>query len=718
MTLVGPGGVGKTRLANELAAELETEFDRIVTIDLAAGAAALDRLDASSLRAAATLVMLDNCEHVVDEIARPVAEILVSSKLTTIVATSRRRLDIAEERLFSVRPLSTPVSEGTVSDLVSCESTQLFLERSAQLDPSFEVTVENADVVARICRLSEGLPIVIELAAGLTRSRSLDGIVTAMSRFGTHDLEVRRRDVHEHQQSLTRSIDWSLQLLAQNELLLLQCAAAFHGTFAAESLAELHELVGGATTESLTDRLVEHSLLSFDGRFRMLEVVASAVRAATEPQVAATLDAAHTDWARRRCAVIAARSTRPDPDLTFADFGHDLDDLAAAADRLAEFEEVHAWVNFVGPIAEWWVHRGGPVDAERWQQFLHAAEPSAAAVGLAAGLAFHSGHTGEDAAALDASQRAVDMANSLERAELSVTAFVAMGNAHQRLGDHANAAAAFARAEQALPEPSNAYLESMVLLCKSRGEPDVSRRQALLSGIVERVGSSSPAMRVAAELELAGIELDAGNLDRAAELVAAAERVAARIGFHEALATGCNRTGDIARVRRQVGEATRAHQRAVELGQRIGHVGVIADGIAGLSRTHLQAGDPTTAGRLAFHARSLLPQVGLSEELTGLADASSDAAVVPLRDLLVLVPTATSDPASPTLLTPRETDVLRLLRGDLTQREIADELYVSPSTVRAHVKSIYRKLGVHNRTGCVHHATVLGLLSPPSAAHR
>ncbi|MFV1991385.1 MAG: AAA family ATPase, partial [Acidimicrobiales bacterium] len=166
VTLLGPGGVGKTRLAVELAAELETEYEQVQFIDLTTatvnpligdldGRAATSAYEA--IDAASALIVLDNCEHLVDDAAAWISELLASTRRVVVIATSRRPLHLSSEQIYPVRPLSVPLGESDVEKLVAYETVQLFVERAVQAEPSFNLLEANALQVARICELSEGL---------------------------------------------------------------------------------------------------------------------------------------------------------------------------------------------------------------------------------------------------------------------------------------------------------------------------------------------------------------------------------------------------------------------------------------------------------------------------------------------------------------------------------------------------------------------------------
>lgn len=724
ITLLGPGGVGKTRLAIEVAGELETDFDRVEFVDLTAqddaGPFHVD-VDLSVIDISASLLVFDNCEHVVEEAAAWLTALLATTS-AIVVATSRRPLGIAGERLYPVRPLSVPPDGTPPWELLAYEAVQLFIERAAQTDPTFELTNANADAVSAICRLSGGLPIALELAAGLVASRTMSSIVGAMAGAGVLALPMARRDIHPHQQSLARSVEWSLALLDDAELRLLDCAAAFRGSFDTDTLESIHSALNGTETQPILDRLVRNGLISFDrstGRYTVLNFIATTVRAATDEAMAAALLAAHGEWALDRASTIASLASDPDPDGVFAGFHLDIRDLTHAADRFYDEGRPDDWLAVVGPIAQWWVHQGGPVDIGRWESTATSANPpTLESVSVTVGLAFHLGHSAEYERSKACANVALAQSELLGEVTLSVGALTAIGNAELSLGFRESAAATYLRALAAVDEVRDGYLHSIVLICQARAAAsDVERRDRLSEAIAISSGSF-PALYVVAMQHLARLEMREGNLSLAAELAATSSHVATRLGYDEALATAHNTDGLIASRNSDLSAAEVAHRAAIAVGQRIGHSEIVAEGLIGLADVCVALRDVSTAAELVGHARRLASNSVLPETLARFgADLDSGIASLTIRESLAKMntvePIGVDSSDSESLLTSRERAVLLLLRGDLTQREIADELYVSVSTVRSHVKSIYKKLGVHNRTSCVHVATTLGLLPPP-----
>jgi predicted ATPase len=271
VTLVGPGGIGKTTLARAAVARCATEFGEgaravdLTRVDSAAAvkeslAAQLGYTSFRSLLDApgdhSVLVLVDNCEHVVDAVADAIDALLDACQMPTVLATSRTALEVPGETLVPVGPLTLPPA-GTADG----PAVALFVERAR--DAGAEV--EPGEVVAALCRRLDGVPLAIELAAARTRAMApaeiLDRLVAGLDVLD----RPRRRGARRHQ-SLRAAIGWSYELLDEDERALFDRLAVFSGPFTAD-LA--HAVVGdegttAADTQDMLDRLVGTSMVVAD----------------------------------------------------------------------------------------------------------------------------------------------------------------------------------------------------------------------------------------------------------------------------------------------------------------------------------------------------------------------------------------------------------------------------------------------------------------------
>ncbi len=289
VTLTGAGGVGKTRLAVQIAARLDADFaGGVWYVDLAsvtdpdvvpvAVTRALGLPDQPGRSAVDTLrhviadhrmlVVLDNCEHVLDACASLVVAVWGACPAVTFLATSREPLRVAGEVAWQVPSLS-----------LSDEAVELFTDRARSVRPDFSITDTNAPTVTEICRRLDGIPLAIELAAARVRALSLAQILDSLhDRFRL--LTGGARTAVRRQQTLRASVDWSHALLTESERVLFRRAAVFMGGFdldAAQAVCGANDVERYQTLDQLT-LLIDKSLVVAEDshlgtRYRMLETV-------------------------------------------------------------------------------------------------------------------------------------------------------------------------------------------------------------------------------------------------------------------------------------------------------------------------------------------------------------------------------------------------------------------------------------------------------------
>jgi predicted ATPase/class 3 adenylate cyclase len=299
VTLTGPGGVGKTRLAVRVASEAADRFgDGAWLVDLAAasqgeevtaavasavgvrqaGARPLAESLADFLSGGETLLVVDNCEHVIDAAAGLVERLLVAAAGLKILATSRERLRVPGEVTWLVHPLEIPGPHAGTEDLLGCEATRLFIERASEVRPDLTVDPDTAAVTGRIVRLLDGLPLAIELAAARTALLSPAEILEGLDRR-LRLLTSGSRTAGARQQTLEATLDWSYDLLSRLERAVLRRLSVFAGGFnldAAMSVTGFGEL-GDTDVAPLVWDLAEKSLVTvgepgrLPTRYRLLE---------------------------------------------------------------------------------------------------------------------------------------------------------------------------------------------------------------------------------------------------------------------------------------------------------------------------------------------------------------------------------------------------------------------------------------------------------------
>ncbi len=393
LTLTGPGGVGKTRLALALAVEVAGAFaDAVTFVDLAPArepgevpatvAAALGVADAGGRllvdRLAAVLgdrprlIVIDNFEQVL-EAAPFVAELLSRCAGVTVLVTSRARLRVGGEREFPVPPLSPPErSSAVAAALGENDAVRLFAARARDIDPTFAVTDENAAAIAEVCRRLDGLPLAIELAAARTKVLPPAALLARLERrlpllFGGN------RDAPARQRTLRDAIAWSHDLLRPDEEVLFRRLAVFVGGFTLAAVESITAADGDEDLDSVEGlaRLVDHSLVrretgSRQGgdaatpRYAMLETVREfALERLESSGEAAAIRDRHAAWYVAMAEAADLNLLMPGQESWLARLEAETPNLRAAEEWLHATGATGAALRLAGSLRWFWLVRGG-----------------------------------------------------------------------------------------------------------------------------------------------------------------------------------------------------------------------------------------------------------------------------------------------------------------------------------------------------------------------
>jgi len=386
LTLAGTGGAGKTRLALELARSREdshaggavlVELDSVGegadvpdavadALDLRAlpGGALVDAI-AAELAPRELLLVLDNCEHVIGASAALADALLRSAPRLTILATSREPLRVPGEVVFRVPSLAIPDPDAsdTAEGLLAYEAVRLFVERAAAVEPGFVLDGANAPAVARICHRLDGLPLALELAAARIDALAADALAERLDdRFRL--LRAGNRTAPTRQQTLEAALDWSFDLLADTERVLLRRLAVFSGGFTLEA-AEVVCAADGLEASQVADllaRLVEKSLVAAEERrgarrYRLLETIrAYAGHRLTEAGERSAVAERHAEWLADLVAHGDAQLSGLDPER--GNLRTALETLLAHDPPAALTLCAHVW--------PFWVRRIELSEARRW----------------------------------------------------------------------------------------------------------------------------------------------------------------------------------------------------------------------------------------------------------------------------------------------------------------------------------------------------------------
>jgi predicted ATPase/DNA-binding SARP family transcriptional activator len=379
ITLLGPGGVGKTRLAVEAASGLTDRFpDGIWLVELApirdpalVGQAVLEvlRIDqqpdrpaeatlADALRDTTILLILDSCEHLVESVAALADTLLHACPAARLWATSREALGIRGEARLAVSGLSAPAGEPDAALIGDYDAVELFVNRAVSVDGTFRVSSENAPAVGQICRRLDGIPLAIELAAARVTVLTPEQIAAGLDdRFRL--LTTGSRTADTRQQTLEAALDWSYNLLSESEQAGLRRLSVFRGTFGLDAARAVVDGSGDDTLD-LLDRLAAKSLVVTvpagpEMRYELLETVRFYARARLRAMGEhAAAEARHRDW-------YVAFAEKAGPKLRGAGqlawlnrLEADHDNLRAALERSYVAGDIETPLRIAGSIAWFW----------------------------------------------------------------------------------------------------------------------------------------------------------------------------------------------------------------------------------------------------------------------------------------------------------------------------------------------------------------------------
>lgn len=765
LTLTGPGGAGKSRLAIEVARAIAARFPGGVwLVELAALAdpalvphAVADAIGireqpgtpiahtlVAALASRQALIVLDNCEHLIDACAGLAASLLAAGPASRILATSREPLRVPGEVVYRVLPLAVPgASAVTAALLDGVEAVELFVDRVRWVRPGFVLTDANAAAVARVCQRLDGLPLALELAAA--RASALDPAqIAARLDDALGVLSAGSRTAPGRQRTMQATLDWSHALLGPGERALLRRLSVFAGGWTIEAAEEVCAGDGiepSAVLPSLAD-LVDKSLVQVEDapagdavevRYRLLETVrqyAAAQLAASGEGDAVT--ARHAEW----CTALATQAepayTGPDQAVWLDRMEREHDNVRAALRWLAGRGDVVGEARLLSVVWRFWYYRSHLVEGDRWLGDVlqrlsddvppavrarvlqgagviawNAGDPERSARMTRQSLVLHQ-QTG-DLAGISATTQALGVVDELQGRYDEATRYYRESlRLREKLGDDAGAAITLqnlgnmAREQGRLDEAGDLYERSLA--------------------IHKRLGNSRGVALALASLAV--VALDRGDYRASADLSARGVAIYQSLGATSLQVTAVNNLGIATML---MGDAARAVEiqldtlrLAVEFGDRRG----IAYGLEGVAAAlALLPQHADRAARLFGAAASLREAIAVplppadaalyERSLAALRATLDEAAVRAAWDAGRALPAdaavaeafaardtlpSGSDAQPPTQpLSPREREVAALVAAGYTNREIAERLGMARRTVDTHVSNVLRKLGLASR---------------------
>jgi predicted ATPase len=601
VTITGPGGIGKTRLALEVLARLDdgggqarwlVELAGLQDPDLATSAlagalgivpspnhAVMDTI-ADVLGHRDGLLVLDNCEHLAEAVAGIVAALTTRCHGLRVLATSREPLRVSDEAVHGLAPLAV-TAPGPDDREVDGDAVRLFEARASAVVPGFRVTAANRDAVRAVCARVDGLPLALELSAARLRVLSPAQLETRLER--SFDLlSGGRRDLPDRHRTMGATIDWSYDLLGTEERRLFKELSVFRGGFELDAA----EAVAGDVDARLLDRLgdlIDRSLVAVDPgaeprRYRMLETLRQYAWDHLAPTEAAALELRHLGW----CATLAESA---DAGLTAHGAGpwlqrldREMDNMRAAlASALARGRVADA-LRVAGGLSWFWFRRGHVPEGRLWLDRVIQAAGAGSQPGLSRALLGRASIQyleGDLPGAGESLQRAIRMAESLGETRTRARALVTIAYLHAAAGELEAGEITAAEGQTLARNGGHRDVETEAFtalgqIARARG--DLSRAETLLLEGVEgalEIGhhwQASSASWVAAK-----IALDRGDPDTAAERVglcirlmrAEGDQTSTLVGLHT-MAAALAMQGEPERAARLLGAVAAA-------GERIGY---------------------------------------------------------------------------------------------------------------------------------------------------
>ena len=717
VSLVGPGGVGKTRLALRIGTDLGRGFaDGAWWVELAevredalvpnAAVTALDLRDQSTtkpleilvnnLRDKRLLLLVDNCEHVLGAAARLVHEVLRAAPEVRVIATSREPLTVPGEHVVPVRPLELPSAGGTepLSQIRQNEAVLLFTERAAAASGTFELTGSNQAAVVDLCRRLDGLPLAIELAAVRTRVLTPEQILDRLSdRFAL--LTGGGRAALPRHQTLRTTIDWSYDLLTAGEQELLRRLCVFAGRFTLEDVAsvcafdeasatKVFDTMSSLVEKSLVTTEVDRALACHRLHETMREYATLKLRDAREEEL---LLERCLEYYRTTCLQSADQARyRLVEWLAWADL--EIDNIRAVLHQCVARGDFARGLDIAASMKYYWITHG-TTESVRWldQLLASGAGPPPTRVRAYYLRGWLSLLQGDHTAALPWIARAVAAARETQQlpqlSELqSITAI-----AQSVAGDLEAARRHLDEAEaitQDLHDPAATIelLQSRAVLAFFKG--DIEAASAASMEGVRLTRDAGDLYQLEAMLRNLGmVGMIGGDIE------------AARSGFAEAL-----------RVARQIDNRLAQFYGLAALGWHAansGHPRVAAQLLGAAETVGSRAGAEIMGPSVPFLAQAKELALGAlgtskfeSEFNSGKQMRRDDAVRLALGESNPGEPGAGEDTASGPLAR-RESEVAHLIAEGLSNKRIAARLFISEATVAAHVRSIMNKLGFNSR---------------------
>jgi predicted ATPase/DNA-binding CsgD family transcriptional regulator len=728
LTLTGPGGSGKTRLATELMRRSSTTHDAVIVValDIVTGPALVSSAVAAAvglrnavgvspddqvvehLAAHPCLLVLDNCEHVIDAVRRLVSAAMVAAPQLRVLVTSRTVLNVNGEKVWAVPPMESPRPGSGLEEVCRSDAGRLFVERAASRRADFALDAENAPAVARVCRMLDGLPLVLELAAAWSALLSAAELADRLEDdFALLDAESAGRGRHA---TLRAAVEWSDALLDPLDRDVLGQLSVFVGRFTlpdveavitlpdrSDVVFALRRLVDsswvvtehgeGATTYGLLNTLRAHGrmLLQRSGEEASVRGRhAGAFTALAEASEAGLTGPEQTRWRSRM-----ERATG---------------DLHAALEWAVGIGEIDLSLRLVASLWRWWYTTGRIVEGRRWAKAaLLRSRPAAPllrarALYTSAILASENGDYDTAAAHGQSARREFEAVGDHGGAARASTV---LGNVAKYRGDAVAARARLTEAvasQRALGDDHGTAvaLQNLAALVIDQAELNTGRQLMEESLALKRRAGDGRSLGYGL-INLSDLLVRENNPERARAALAEAAAIAVSLSDDRLAAFVDHNLGDVAVTAGEHLQAIAHYRQALTGFRRVHDRRDVALALCSLGRMLLAAGQRREGLAALRESESLAIELGDELRLSETRTALADAAIPPDAGTL------------PGGLTARQAEILGLIAAGLTNRVVATRLNLATGTVERHLANIYRKINVGNRVAAARYALAHGL---------
>jgi non-specific serine/threonine protein kinase len=732
LTLTGPGGSGKTRLALAVAREVLDGYEdgawlvelaplsdpelvpqavaSVLMVREAPGRSLLETL-AEHLRSKTALLVLDNCEHLVGASASLAEALLRRCPDLSILATSREALGVEGETLFVVPPLSLPDPRHlpALDGLSDYEAVYLFAERARAVRPGFEITEENAVSVAKVCHRLDGMPLAIELAAARARALSVEQISSRLD-DAFRLLTGGSRTASAHHATLRATMDWSYDLLSTDEKVIFGRLSVFAGGFSLEAAEAV--CAGGSIGEGevldLLSSLVSKSLVLVeeqDGEtcYGLLETV----RQYASERLEESGEAEEVGGRHARHYLALAEEAEPElvgtrQEAWMGRLEAQHDNLRAALSWALAHEDAELGLRLGGALGEFWHMRGHLGEGRGWLEAVLAkgGGPEAARAKALGKAGWISWEQGDYERSIATNEEGLALARQGgDRAAIAL-ALSTLGVGELELGKAGRAAALFEEAmalQRASGDTAGLVRTISFLGFAAVIGHDYERAAALHEEGLGLAREAADASTINVSLLTLGAQahLGLGDHRRARALYEEGLALARRLRLKHYIATLLHAPAMSAVAEGRPERAARLWGAAEALREAIG--AILTPTERSYYGPHIGAARSRLGDELSWEAAWAEGRAMTQEEAIEYALATEGSATSRSGD-------------APSSLSERETEVLSLVAEGLTNAGVARRLYLSPHTVNRHLRSVYRKLGVSSRAAASREASKRGLI--------